>query len=169
MSTTFDLNTRPDYDQVIQDIADYVLHYQIENNEAWNTARYCLMDTLGCGLLALNFPECTKLLGPIVEGTIVPNGARVPGTSFRLDPVKAAWDIGAIIRWLDYNDTWLAAEWGHPSDNLGGILAVADHLSQVNVSRGTAPLTMKHVLEAMIMAHEIQGVIALKIHLTASV
>lgn len=162
MSATFDLNNRPDYDQVIQDIADYVLHYKIESIEALNTARYCLMDTLGCGLLALRFPECTKLLGPIVEGTVVPNGARVLGTSFRLDPVKAAWDIGAIIRWLDYNDTWLAAEWGHPSDNLGAILAVADHLSQVNVSSGKAPLTMKRVLEAMIMAHEIQGVIALE-------
>ncbi|AXI03550.1 bifunctional 2-methylcitrate dehydratase/aconitate hydratase [Aquirhabdus parva] len=162
MTATFDLNTRPDYDHVIQDIADYVLHYQIESIEALTTARHCLMDTLGCGLLALRFPECTKLLGPIVEGTIVPHGARVPGTSFRLDPVKAAWDIGAIIRWLDYNDTWLAAEWGHPSDNLGGILAVADHLSQVQVSRGKVPIPMKQVLEAMIMAHEIQGVIALE-------
>lgn len=162
MSATFDLNNRPDYDQVIQEIADYVLHYNIESAEAWETARYCLMDTLGCGLLALRFPECTKLLGPLVEGTIVPNGARVLGTSFRLDPEKAAWDIGTIIRWLDFNDTWLAAEWGHPSDNLGAILAVADHLSQVNVSRGKAPLSMKQVLQAMIMAHEIQGVIALE-------
>ncbi len=162
MSANVDLNNRPDYDHVIQDIADYVLQYQIESIEALTTARHCLMDTLGCGLLALRFPECTKLLGPIVEGTIVPHGARVPGTSYRLDPVKAAWDIGAIIRWLDYNDTWLAAEWGHPSDNLGGILAVADHLSQLHVARGKAPLTMKLVLEAMIMAHEIQGVIALE-------
>ncbi len=120
------------------------------------------MDTLGCGLLALRFPECTKHLGPLVEGTVVPFGARVPGTSFRLDPVKAAWDIGCIVRWLDYNDTWLAAEWGHPSDNLGGILAVADHLSQKRVANGEAPLTMRAVLEAMIMAHEIQGVIALE-------
>ena len=162
MSATFDLNERPDYDQLIQTIADYTLGYRIKSKEAWNTARNCLMDTLGCGLLALRFPECTKHLGPIVEGTVVPHGARVPGTSFRLDPVKAAWDIGCIIRWLDYNDTWLAAEWGHPSDNLGGILAVADHLSQKKVAAGKEPLTMKDVLEAMIMAHEIQGVLALE-------
>ncbi len=162
MSSNVDLNDRPDYDQVLQDIADYVLDYDITSDEAWDTARNCLMDTLGCGLLALRFPECTKHLGPIVEGTVVPNGARVPGTQLRLDPVKAAWDIGAIVRWLDYNDTWLAAEWGHPSDNLGGILAVADHLSQVRISRGEQPLTMADVLEAMIKAHEIQGVLALE-------
>ncbi len=162
MAATFDLNERPDYDQVIQTIADYTLDYQIDSEEAWNTARNCLMDTLGCGLLALRFPECTKHLGPIVEGTVVPHGARVPGTPFRLDPVKAAWDIGCIIRWLDYNDTWLAAEWGHPSDNLGGILAVADHLSQKRLAEGRQPLTMKDVLEAMIKAHEIQGVLALE-------
>ena len=119
------------------------------------------MDTLGCGLLALRFPECTKHLGPLVEGTVVPHGARVPGTPFRLDPMKAAWDIGCIVRWLDFNDTWLAAEWGHPSDNLGAILAVADHLSQKRIALGEAPLTMRDVLEAMIMAHEIQGVLAL--------
>jgi len=162
MSANVDLNTRPDYDQVLQDIADYVLSYRIESAEALNTARHCLIDTLGCGLLALRFPECTKHLGPLVEGTVVPHGARVPGTSFRLDPVKAAWDIGCSVRWLDYNDTWLAAEWGHPSDNLGGILAVADHLSQKLVSQGDAPLRMRAVLEAMIMAHEIQGVFALE-------
>jgi len=162
MSATFDLNERPDYDDVLQQIADYVLTYRVKNKEAWNTARNCLMDTLGCGLLALRFPECTKHLGPMVEGTVVPHGARVPGTSFRLDPVKAAWDIGCIVRWLDYNDTWLAAEWGHPSDNLGGILAVADHLSQKHVAEGKEPLTMHAVLEAMIMAHEIQGVLALE-------
>lgn len=162
MSSNVDLNNRPEYDDVLQAIADYVLDYKIDSNEAWDTARNCLMDTLGCGLLALRFPECTKHLGPIVEGTVVPNGARVPGTQLRLDPVKAAWDIGAIVRWLDYNDTWLAAEWGHPSDNLGGILAVADHLSQVRVSQGEAPLTMDSVLEAMIKAHEIQGVLALE-------
>lgn len=162
MSSNVDLNNRPEYDDVLQAIADYVLDYKIDSNEAWDTARNCLMDTLGCGLLALRFPECTKHLGPIVEGTVVPNGARVPGTQLRLDPVKAAWDIGAIVRWLDYNDTWLAAEWGHPSDNLGGILAVADHLSQVRVSQGEAPLTMDAVLEAMIKAHEIQGVLALE-------
>ncbi|QEA40393.1 2-methylcitrate dehydratase [Pistricoccus aurantiacus] len=162
MSATVESNIRPDYDEELQKIADYVLDYKIDSDEALDTARNCLMDTLGCGLLALRFPECTKHLGPLVEGTVVPHGARVPGTSFRLDPVKAAWDIGAIVRWLDYNDTWLAAEWGHPSDNLGGILAVADHLSQKRVAEGEAPLTMRAVLEAMIMAHEIQGVIALE-------
>ncbi|OAN92164.1 2-methylcitrate dehydratase [Marinobacter sp. EhC06] len=162
MSAQFDINERPDYDEVLSKITDYVLGYRIDSDEAWNTARYCLMDTLGCGLLALRFPDCTKHLGPIVEGTVVPHGARVPGTSFRLDPVKAAWDIGCIVRWLDYNDTWLAAEWGHPSDNLGAILAVADHLSQKRVAEGKAPLTMRAVLEAMIMAHEIQGVLALE-------
>ena len=162
MSANVDLNDRPDYDAVLQDIADYVLNYRIESRDALDTARNCLMDTLGCGLLALRFPECTKHLGPLVEGTVVPFGPRVPGTSFRLDPVKAAWDIGCIVRWLDYNDTWLAAEWGHPSDNLGGILAVADHLSQKRAAQGDAPLSMRAVLEAMIMAHEIQGVIALE-------
>ena len=162
MSKNVELNTRPEPDQVLVDIADYVCDYQIDSVEAYDTARNCLMDTLGCGLLALRFPECTKLLGPLVEGTIVPNGARVPGTQYRLDPVKAAWDIGCIIRWLDYNDTWLAAEWGHPSDNLGAILAVADFLSQQKVAAGKAPLTMHDVLTAMIKAHEIQGVIAIE-------
>ncbi|WP_026291712.1 2-methylcitrate dehydratase [Marinobacterium rhizophilum] len=162
MADAFDLNERPDYDQVIQDIADYVLDYRIDSAVALDTARNCLMDTLGCALLALRFPECTKHLGPIVEGTLVPNGARVPGTQFRLDPVKAAWDIGCLVRWLDYNDTWLAAEWGHPSDNLGGILAVSDYLSQQRMSQGKAPLGMRDVLDAMIRAHEIQGVIALE-------
>ncbi|QOR39548.1 2-methylcitrate dehydratase [Billgrantia diversa] len=161
MSATVERNVRPDYDPELQKIADYVLDYRIESEEALDTARNCLIDSLGCGLLALRFPECTKHLGPLVEGTVVPNGARVPGTSFRLDPVKAAWDIGCIIRWLDYNDTWLAAEWGHPSDNLGAILAVADHLSQKRIAQGQAPLTMRDVLEAMIKAHEIQGVLAL--------
>ncbi|MGM0535821.1 MAG: 2-methylcitrate dehydratase [Pseudomonadota bacterium] len=159
--STVEANVRPDYDAELQKIADYVLGFEIESGEALDTARHCLMDTLGCGLLALRFPECTKHLGPLVEGTVVPHGARVPGTSFRLDPVKAAWDIGAIIRWLDYNDTWLAAEWGHPSDNLGGILAIADHLSQKRLAQGDSPLTMREVLEAMVMAHEIQGVLAL--------
>ena len=157
MPSNVDSNERPDYDPEIQAIADYVLNYRIDSQEAWDTARHCLMDTLGCGLLALRFPECTKHLGPLVEGTLVPHPARVPGTSHRLDPVKAAWDIGCIVRWLDYNDTWLAAEWGHPSDNLGAILAVADHLSQKRVAQGRAPLTMKDVLDAMIRAHEIQG------------
>ncbi|WP_104202038.1 2-methylcitrate dehydratase [Billgrantia saliphila] len=161
MSATVERNVRPEYDRELQKIADYVFDFHIESEEALDTARNCLIDTLGCGLLALRFPECTKHLGPLVEGTVVPNGARVPGTSFRLDPVKAAWDIGCTIRWLDYNDTWLAAEWGHPSDNLGGILAVADHLSQKRIAEGEPPLVMRDVLEAMIKAHEIQGVLAL--------
>ena len=162
MSSNVEMNLRPDYDLVIQNIADYVINYEIDSSEAVDTARNCLMDTLGCGLLALRFPECTKHLGPIVKGTTVPHGARVPGTQFVLDPVKAAWDIGCIIRWLDFNDTWLAAEWGHPSDNLGGILAVADHLSQLNVAAGNVPMSMADVLDAMIRAHEIQGVLALE-------
>ena len=144
------------------DIARYVAETPITSAEAYDTARYCLMDTLGCGLLALGYPECTKHLGPIVPGTVVPNGARVPGTSFVLDPVKAAWDIGALVRWLDFNDTWLAAEWGHPSDNLGAILAVADYLSQSRIANGKQPLVMQDVLTAMIKAHEIQGVMALE-------
>ncbi len=162
MSQNVDVANRPDYDEVIQKIADYVLAEHNFSELALTTARHCLMDTLGCGLLALQFPECTKHLGPMVEGTVVPNGARVPGTPYRLDPVKAAWDIGCIIRWLDFNDTWLAAEWGHPSDNLGGILAMADYLSQVRVAKGQEPLTVDDVLKAMVMAHEIQGVIALE-------
>ena len=162
MSANVDLNNRPEYDAEIQAIADYVLNYEVKSDEALETARNCLIDTLGCGFLALKFPACTKLLGPVVDGTVVPNGARVPGTSYVMDPVKAAWDIGCIIRWLDFNDTWLAAEWGHPSDNLGGILAVADYLSQVRVANGEAPFTMREVLEYMIMAHEIQGVMALE-------
>lgn len=162
MSANFDLNQRPAPDRVLTDIADYVTSAAIDSEEAYDTARYCLMDTLGCGLLALRFPEATKHLGPLVPGTTVLNGARVPGTSHVLDPVKAAWDIGALIRWLDFNDTWLAAEWGHPSDNLGGILAVADYLSRCAVSKGEAPLTIRDVLTSMIQAHEIQGVLALE-------
>ncbi|NVK43857.1 MAG: bifunctional 2-methylcitrate dehydratase/aconitate hydratase [Oceanospirillaceae bacterium] len=162
MTSTADSNIRPDYDQVIQDIADYVLDYRIDSEEAFRTARYCLMDSLGCAALALRFPDCCKHLGPLVEGTFVPNGARVPGTRFCLDPVKAAWDIGCLIRWLDFNDTWLAAEWGHPSDNLGAILAIADHLSQQRVARGRSAIRMRVVLDAMIRAHEIQGVLALE-------
>src|SRR6266568_391553 len=150
-------NERPAPDKVLTDIADYALNYEIKSALAYTTARYCLMDTLGCGLEALEYPACTKLLGPIVPGTVVPHGARVPGTSFQLDPVQAAFNIGAMIRWLDYNDTWLAAEWGHPSDNLGGILATADWLS-----RSGTPLVMRDVLTAMVKAHEIQGVIALQ-------
>jgi len=155
-------NVRPDPDKVLVDIADYVCSYTVSSPEAYDTARYCLIDTLGCGLEALGYPACTKLLGPIVPGTIVPNGAKVPGTQFQLDPVQAAFNIGAMVRWLDFNDTWLAAEWGHPSDNLGGILATADHLSRKAVSEGRKPLVMKDVLTAMIKAHEIQGVLALE-------
>ena len=162
MSGNVETNVRPDPDDVLVKIADYVLDKQIESEEAYNTARYCLMDTLGCGLLALTFPDCVKLLGPYVEGTEVPGGVRVPGTKHVLDPVKGAWDIGAIIRWLDFNDTWLAAEWGHPSDNLGGILATADYLSQKNISEGKDPLSMRDVLTYMIKAHEIQGILALE-------
>jgi 2-methylcitrate dehydratase len=149
-------------DQVLTDIVDYVLDYEIENELAWETAHYCLLDTLGCGLEALTYPACTKLLGPVVRGTLVPNGAKVPGTPFQLDPVQAAFNIGAMIRWLDFNDTWLAAEWGHPSDNLGGILATADWLSRTSVAEGRPALLMKDVLDAMIRAHEIQGVLALE-------
>src|SRR5439155_17043479 len=150
-------NVRPRPDKVLVDIADYASKSEIGGAEAYDTARLCLMDTLGCGLEALEYPACTKLLGPLVPGTAVEKGARVPGTRFELDPVQAAFNIGAMIRWLDFNDTWLAAEWGHPSDNLGGILAVADWLS-----RNGAPLVMRDVLTAMIKAHEIQGVIALQ-------
>jgi 2-methylcitrate dehydratase len=155
-------NVRPDPDQVLVDIADYVLDFPIDSTLALETARNCLIDTLGCGLEALTYPACTKLMGPIVPGTIVPNGARVPGTQFQLDPVQAAFNIGAMIRWLDFNDTWLAAEWGHPSDNLGGILATADWLSRTAIAAGKKPLTMKDVLIAMVKAHEIQGCIALE-------
>jgi 2-methylcitrate dehydratase len=155
-------NVRPKPDKVLVDIAEYAASFKITSKEAFDTARNCLIDTLGCGLEALSYPACTKLLGPIVPGTIVPNGARVPGTQFQLDPVQAAFNIGATIRWLDFNDTWLAAEWGHPSDNLGGILATADWLSRTAVAAGRKPLMMKDVLTAMIKAHEIQGVIALE-------
>ena len=155
-------NVRPEPDQVIVDIAKYANEYEINSDEALDTARYCLMDTLGCGLEALSYSACTKLLGPIVPGTIVPNGAKVPGTNYQLDPINAAFNIGAMIRWLDFNDTWLAAEWGHPSDNLGGILAVADWLSRTRIAEGQSPLLMKDVLIAMVKAHEIQGVIALE-------
>lgn len=155
-------NERPQPDKVLTDIVDYVLNYEIKNDLAWTTAHYCLLDTLGCGLEALTYPACTKLLGPVVPGTVVPNGAKVPGTQFQLDPIQAAFNIGTIIRWLDFNDTWLAEEWGHPSDNLGGILATADWLSRTAVANGKPALMMKDVLEAMIKAHEIQGVLALE-------
>ncbi len=155
-------NERPKPDQVIVDIADYVCDYTIESDEAFDTARNCLIDTLGCGFEALEYPACKKLLGPVVAGTAVPNGAKVPGTNYQLDPILAAFNIGTMIRWLDFNDTWLAAEWGHPSDNLGGILAVADYVSRKNVNEGNPALTIKDVLTAMIKAHEIQGILALE-------
>jgi 2-methylcitrate dehydratase len=156
-------NIRPPFDQPIIDIVDYALNYEITSPLAYETARYCLLDTLGCGLQALDFPACTKLLGPLVPGLTMLNGARVPGTSYELDPVQAAFNIGTIIRWLDYNDTWLAAEWGHPSDNLGAILAVADYLARnPHLESRLSPLTMRDVLTAMIKAHEIQGCIALE-------
>ena len=155
-------NVRPDWDQVIVDIVDYALAYEVKSELALDTARNILIDTLGCGLEALEYPAATKLIGPIVKGTAVPNGAKVPGTQFQLDPVQAAFNIGALIRWLDFNDTWLAAEWGHPSDNLGGILATADWLSRNAVAAGKKPLAMREVLIAIIKAHEIQGVIALE-------
>ncbi|MCW5258548.1 bifunctional 2-methylcitrate dehydratase/aconitate hydratase [Verminephrobacter aporrectodeae subsp. tuberculatae] len=155
-------NDRPAPDAVLADIADYVLNYRVDSALAYETARNCLIDTLGCGLAALEYPECTKLLGPIVAGTIVPHGARVPGTPYQLDPVQAAFNIGTMIRWLDFNDCWLAAEWGHPSDNLGAILAVADWRSRQAVAAGRAPMAMREVLTAMIKAHEIQGCLALE-------
>ena len=153
---------RPEPDQVLVDIADYVCDARIDSNLAYETAHYCLMDTLACGFQALDYPACTRLLGPVVPGATLPGGARVPGTSYELEPVMAAFNIGAMIRWLDFNDTWLAAEWGHPSDNLGGILATADYLSRLARAEGKEPLTMHDVLTAMIKAHEIQGVLALE-------
>ncbi|KAG2755244.1 2-methylcitrate dehydratase [Suillus brevipes Sb2] len=147
---------RPEPDKVLKDIADYVHNYQVTSDLAFETARLCLIDTIGCGLEGLNFPECTKLLGPVVEGTVVPNGTKVPGTNYQLDPIRGAFNIDTIIRWLDFNDCFLAAEWGHPSDNLGAILAVADHLA-----RQGQPLTVRDILEGMIKAHEIQGGLAL--------
>ena len=162
MSSNVDLNVRPGFDGLISEIANYVSNYEIKSDLALDTARNCLIDTIGCGLLALQFPACTKMLGPIVKDTKVPFGVRVPGTNYELDPVKGAFDIGCIVRWLDYNDTWLAAEWGHPSDNLGAILSVCDFVSQQNVANSKDPLTMRTVLESMIMAHEVQGVLALE-------
>ena len=137
-------------DPLLQDIADYVLSGETASEEARSTAFYCLLDTLACGMLALKFPACVKLLGPVVPGAEMAHGARVPGTNFRLDPVQAAFNIGAMVRWLDFNDTWLAAEWGHPSDNLGGILAVADYLSLEKNATGKDPLTVADVLDGMI-------------------
>ena len=153
---------RPKPDKELVEIAKYVCKQEIKSAEAYETARYMLMDSLACAMLALQYPACTKLLGPVVPGAVMANGVRVPGTSHQLDPVQGAFNIGAMIRWLDFNDTWLAAEWGHPSDNLGGILAVADYLSRRRISEGRAPLSMRDVLTAAIKAHEIQGVIALE-------
>lgn len=153
---------RPEFDELLTKIAKYALEYEINSPLAYETARYCLMDTIGCGLLALNFPACTKLLGPVVDGAeFRPLGAKIPGTSYQLEPVRAAFNVGAMVRWLDFNDTWLAAEWGHPSDNLGAIWAVADYLSRKNIANGKKPLLVKDVLSAMIKAHEIQGILAL--------
>jgi len=162
MSTMADANVKPPFDKELIAIAQYALKEKIHSEEAFTTARYCLMDTLGCGMLALSYPECRKLLGPLVPGTWVQQGVKIPGTSFVLDPIQGAFNIGTMIRWLDFNDTWLAAEWGHPSDNLGAILAMADYLSRQAITKGHTPLTMKVVLEAMIKAHEIQGVLALE-------
>jgi 2-methylcitrate dehydratase len=152
---------RPDFDQPMVDVADYVVDYRIDSPEAWDTARYVLLDSLATAMLAMKFPECVKHLGPVVPGAILPGGARVPGTSHELDPVQAAFAIGTQIRWLDFNDTWLAAEWGHPSDNLGTILAVADYLARKAVREGQAPMTVHDVLGYAIKAHEIQGGYAL--------
>ena len=161
MSANYTKSDLP-FDQEIVDIVDYVLNYKVDSELAKKTAWYCFLDTIGCGLEALEYEACRKLLGPITPGTKVVNGARVPGTDYELDPVQGAFNIGAAIRWLDFNDTWLAAEWGHPSDNLGGILAVADWLSRNSVANGGKPLIMREVFSAMIMAHEIQGCIALE-------
>ncbi len=162
MNNLAEQNSRPSPDKELEIIADYVSHFTIGSKLALSTARLCLMDALGCGILALNYPACTQLLGPLISGTTVPQGARVPGTSFILDPVQAAFNIGATIRWLDFNDTWLAAEWGHPSDNLGAILAVADYMSRKNIAEKKQPLFMRDILIAMVKAYEIQGVLALE-------
>jgi 2-methylcitrate dehydratase len=161
MSLTVESNVKPDFDQELQKIADYVFDESPLSEEAYQTARFCLMDTLGCGILALQFDACKKMLGPTVPGNVLENGARVPGLPYELCPVQAAFNIGTMVRWLDFNDTWLAAEWGHPSDNLGAILAVCDYVTRQNIKSGKAPLLMKDVLTAMIKAHEIQGGLAL--------
>ncbi|TQR60234.1 2-methylcitrate dehydratase [Campylobacter troglodytis] len=153
---------RPEFDELLTKIARYAAEYEIKSDLAFETAKYCLMDTIGCGLLALKYPACTKLLGPSVEGAeFRPLGAKIPGTSYQLEPIRAAFNVGAMVRWLDFNDTWLAAEWGHPSDNLGAIWAVADYISRKNVSEGRDPYRVFCVLNAMIKAHEIQGILAL--------
>src|SRR6187431_2672804 len=153
---------RPSPDDLLVALADYTTNYRVDSSQAFETAKYCLMDTLACGFQALKYPACTKLLGPVVPGATMPGGSRVPGTSYELDPVMGAFNIGALVRWLDFNDTWLAAEWGHPSDNLGAILAVADYLSRRAILLGEKPLNVRDVLTAMIKAHEIQGVLALE-------
>jgi 2-methylcitrate dehydratase len=152
---------RPEPDQLLQEIADYTLNTRIDSAEAWQTARYCLLDALGCGLLALGYPACGQRIGPVVPGAVLPGGARVPGTTYEMDPVQAAFCIGTMVRWLDYNDTWLAAEWGHPSDNLGAVLAVADYLARHAAREGQGGLTVRAVLEGLIKTYEIQGVLAL--------
>lgn len=162
MSDISDLNVRPDYDPEIIKIANYVHNKEIKSSEAYETAKYILMDSLGVAVLALNYKECTKLLGPIVPGETIKKGARVPATKYELDPVQAAFNFGTMIRWLDFNDAWLAAEWGHPSDNLGGILTVADYVSRQKIAKKQKPLLMRDVLTATIKAHEVQGVMALK-------
>src|SRR3990167_7708918 len=158
MTHRYDLNLRPEYDNVLTNIADYVLNYTPQSELAYQTAQWCLMDALGCAILALSYPECTKLLGPIVPGTVVPIGAHVIGTPFVLDPVQASFNLGMLIRLLDFNDTWLAAEWGHPSDNIGGILLIADYLMR----QAKQKFTVRDVLIAMIKAFEVQGVLSLE-------
>lgn len=153
---------RPDPDPLLVEIADYAINAKIDSDEAYQTARACLMDSIGCAMLALRYPECVKMLGPVVPGATLPGGARVPGTPWELDPVQAAFNIGTLVRWLDYNDTWLAAEWGHPSDNLGSILAVADYRGRRQIAVGKQPLRVRDVLTAAIKAHEIQGILALE-------
>src|ERR1700685_796517 len=162
MSHDIKFAERPAPDSLLTAIADYALSFEIKSDLAYETAGYCLMDTLACGFQALKYPACTKLLGPVVPGATLKGGARVPGTSYELDPINAAFNIGAMVRWLDFNDTWLAAEWGHPSDNLGGILAAADYVSRGAVAVGAAGPTVRDVLVAMIQAHEVQGVLALE-------
>lgn len=154
---------RPEFDKLLTDIAEYAVNYEVKSDLAYDTARSCLIDTIGCGILALEHPDCTKLLGPVVPGAeFRPLGAKVPGTSYQLDPERAAFNVGCMVRWLDFNDTWLAAEWGHPSDNLGAIWAIGDYLSRKNISEGKEPLKVKDILTAMIKAHEIQGILALE-------
>lgn len=162
MGINIEINSKPPVDMVISDIAQYVNDAHSFSKLANETAHYCLLDSIGCGLMALKYPEAVKMLGPVVSGTTVPHGTRVFGTPHILDPIKGASDIGCIIRWLDFNDTWLAAEWGHPSDNLGAILSLSDHQSRVARYKGSSPVLIKDVLSAMIMAHEIQGGLALK-------